>query len=760
METRTDEHGSVVDVVTKRPAPVRRPLGPPPSKPVAVYGRAAPLNRVTDAISGSSPIVVAGAAGAGKSTLIAAAANGPEAAAVSDGIVLIRTTADGEQRAPDWIAQEIYSAIWDTGEERRYLTALIARAELADIHPLVLVDGPSLRLEDFRAVADIVPGSPLVIASERLPVGGSLQIVSLPPLPRADSVRLLAELTGTDPATGAPALTRAAELLDNWPGALATVGGVIGAGRVGLEDAIVLMEAASPGDRPPPARGYVRALAVLDRALTADERAMLEAIAGFAGVPVRDDVASRIAGQGSMAAADSLVASTVARHNSPQLTVDEGLLDATRQSPDHERATTLATEPADALAANPEWLLADGGLDPADLPVALVALDAAWKQANWPSVRAFARAIDPVVSSRGMWDVWADVLAKARGAAIRSDATADIAWADHQLGTRALASGDLETAGEVLEEAAAVRDGLGLTDAAARTRHNIETLRGLLAPPAPPAAPPSAAGRPWLGLFVAAIVVIGILVLGPRIVEAVLNPVPGPTPSAVTQLPTEASTVSPTAPRSTTEPTDEPSSETVPPPPPALRLPAAGSILHLNCRATSVSFAWSQTERAVEWLFEAQQLSGESWVPAKSEDGLLEPLHSEPLDCDRRFRWRAAALSADGSQSEFSPWSEFAILPTAIPVPITSGDLPCRETTTLEWGVAPADDISEYVVEVTDQIRQARNASPRHGVVHYVAGPLFHELHLARKVDRQAEQTRSVVGRRQILDRPADDPVT
>ena len=498
METRTDEHGSVVDVVTQRPPPVRRPPGPPPSPPIAVYGRAAQLNRVTDAISGSSPIVVAGAAGAGKSTVIAAAANGPEAAAFRDGIVLIRTTADGEQRAPDWIAQEIYAAIWDTGDERRYQTALTARAELAGIRPLVLVDGRRSGSRTSAPSPTSCPAARCVIASERLPVGGSLRFVPLPALPRADSIRLLADLTGADAdgsRAGPRSRRRPARRLAGRPGhgRWRRRGG-----RITLDEAIGLMEAASPGDRTPPARGYVRALAVLDRALTADERTILDAIAGFAGVPVRDDIASRAAGQASTAAADSLVASTVARHNSPQLTVDEGLIEAIRQDP--ERAAGASA--ADVLARNPEWLAsADAGLDIADVPVALAALDAAWRQENWPSVRALARAIDPVVSSRGMWDVWADVLAKARGAAIRSDATADVAWADHQLGTRALASGDLESAGEILTEAAEIRDGLGLTDAAARTRHNLETLRVLLGASACRRSTP---GRPWVRLFVAA----------------------------------------------------------------------------------------------------------------------------------------------------------------------------------------------------------------------------------------------------------------
>src|SRR5262245_30496273 len=50
METRKDEFGSVVDVVTTLPPAKRRPPGPRPSRPAMVYGRAAQLAKLDDAI--------------------------------------------------------------------------------------------------------------------------------------------------------------------------------------------------------------------------------------------------------------------------------------------------------------------------------------------------------------------------------------------------------------------------------------------------------------------------------------------------------------------------------------------------------------------------------------------------------------------------------------------------------------------------------------------------------------------------------------
>ena len=339
LETRTptDGHGASVTISTEYLPKVRRARGGPPNRPARVFGREPVLHALEAAVAGNVPTVVAGAQGAGKSTVIDALLNTPAAAGIGDGIVQIPGALGGAALHLDEIAQRLYDAVWDSGASHSRVDIVSARAELADCHPLLAIDGPQLSVDDQRVLASLIPNSPVVITSDAIQFGGG-EFIALEGLPKADAVRLLAERSGVAAGAEPALLDQAADLLQGWPGAIATLADLIKAGRVTLERAVTRMDTATVTEAVVPVAAYQRLLAVLDDVLSVSEAALLESVAGLAGVSVREDLAVAAAPRASADTAASLVASGVAWHASPRLRIDAGLRDAILRDPTRQVA--------------------------------------------------------------------------------------------------------------------------------------------------------------------------------------------------------------------------------------------------------------------------------------------------------------------------------------------------------------------------------------------------------------------------------------
>ena len=188
-----DGHGATVELTTVLLPPVRRPRAGPPNRPSRVFGRDDALATLEGAIAARVPIVVAGELGAGKTTLVDAALNGPAAGAVDDGIVQIPGALAGMVLTVDEIAQRLFDSLWDSSPNQRRIDAASAPSALVGCHPLLVLDGLHLGVDEQGAVARIVPGSAVVITSDALPLGGDGDFVVVGALPRADAARLLAE---------------------------------------------------------------------------------------------------------------------------------------------------------------------------------------------------------------------------------------------------------------------------------------------------------------------------------------------------------------------------------------------------------------------------------------------------------------------------------------------------------------------------------------------------------------------------------------
>src|SRR5262249_33589100 len=127
-------------------------------------------------------------------------------------------------------------------------------------------------------------------------------------------------------------------------------------------------------------------------------------------------------------------------------------------------------------------------------------------------VLTLARRADPVLALAGRWGAWSVVFGQALAAGEASGDAAAVAWAQHQLGTAAVARGDHGAAIAHLTSALQARERLGDHDGARRTADHLRQARGE-GPPAPTAAAAPPRYPSWLRWpALAAVAGIGALV--------------------------------------------------------------------------------------------------------------------------------------------------------------------------------------------------------------------------------------------------------
>jgi Cdc6-like AAA superfamily ATPase len=612
----------------------------PPRPPRDFVNRTAELAQLEAWISANEIVLLYAPDGMGKSALLKQAANSAAAKAMPGGVILVESPdVAGQAFGPDDVAQQLFDALFEANPPLK-VDSVSARTYLSNTRPLVLLDEVSLSPALQKMLPDLLPQAAILLTAD-LPFGGDFQPLAIGPLPRAESIRLLAAKASLvlDDSNRAE-LDAICASLNDVSLALVIAGNVIREAHIPVATALQAIQETVSSERNPVLVALDRAFSFAFGQLSPDEQKVLSAAALTPGVSLAPEwLALSLPGMGVDSAIERLKSLGLLFANSPRLRLPPGFRALAQR-------TALLDE--DTLMSRlVEFLLAPLRQDPQNWEHArdelgnfFGALTWAVRSQRWATVIALGQALDPYLTLYGLWDAWGIVLGYVVDVATQSGQQAVLAWALHQSGTREIGSGSAQRALDLLKRALELRRGLGDATGMAYTQHNIDLL---LLPPAPPrsAGPkpaPAGRGRPggsWMPVVLGVLGVFGVLaVLMVLLVGAWLF---WPTVPPEPYIPPGDNTSTPTAETLAVTPTPSPIPTMTPPPTPTL--PGGSGVL-----------VFVGQERArLDVTYDNPCLSGAS---ATSYLLKFSDQHAEPLFTDI-VPVRDPAISADGKQIAF-----------------------------------------------------------------------------------------------------------
>jgi hypothetical protein len=437
-----------------------RPVAVTPPAYVDRIGRAAEVAELRR--SPSRALSVVGEGLIGKTYVLSAAFDAASSAAAPDGIVFLY----GRERPLRDVLQAVWEAFYDSDPPTVPSDAHLRR-DLADRTAVVVVDSAELTHADAQSLAAALPRSQLVVVTrerswwdgDELTVGG---------LAESDALALLAQgLGGQIAPTDEEAARAVCQALGGRPVAIKQVAGLVRGGEplATVADRLREIGAGSGSGMGPGDADAAVARAAVTRA-TPSEQELLAALAAFAGVPVGIPLLDQLLGRPTGSQAAALAERGLLRRGSPRFALalptgalgilDRGIADRTQQA----AVRWAGQAPRAAL---------DAELDP------LVAL---WRRllggrAPYPAVAALGRALVPALVRARRLATWRSVVDHLDVMAAAAGDTATQAWARHEAGTHAVATGDTARGVALLRDALDLRRSLGDRAGMRATRRNL-----------------------------------------------------------------------------------------------------------------------------------------------------------------------------------------------------------------------------------------------------------------------------------------------
>lgn len=313
-----------------------------------------------------------------------------------------------------------------------------------------------------------------------------------------------------------------------------------------------------------------------------------------------------------------------------------------------ERANDLVAALAKGLTLDPKVLEKEAN-------ALLDLLDRADREGRWEDEHRLARALVVLLALIPRWVALIEVLRRTASAAAAVGDRATEAWANHEIGSFALAADDVEVARQHLNRALAVRNSLADRAGTDATLHNMEMLA--LAKPLPPRQTRSLRGSIARHPVVAGLTALVVLAGGFAASGGDLppgEPSASPTKKVVDESETitnQSGATTPERPDTTTEEsqTETRESDTVKP---TVRMDAPGQFVSdvVTLTASAQDAGGSKVDAVI---FEVAQPGTDAWEPL-GEDA------NEPysLDWDTTIlkdgQYNVRATAVDGAQNQRS----------------------------------------------------------------------------------------------------------
>jgi hypothetical protein len=460
---RVGPHGVVIDgrpaVAAGAAARPRPAVGPSPD----LFGRSAATDAVLDGITSGLPVEISGGCGVGKTALLAQVRHRATTEFRERPVVSVRAA----RKDVGDLVQEVHDQLYRTQPPEK-VSGPAVRARLARTPAVVLLDDVGLPATDLAELCRVLQGCSIVVTSaiRRLDPDTSAT-VELDGLDDSAAYELLRHSVAPEElsADEAAAARQVCRLVGGYPLRLLQAAALVRTGRhtfsrlvtlIGQRDAAVVLARECRSLLSPEERQVVAVLAiaagfVLPVELVKNVCAVTDVAAKLRGLQARRIVERRRDRYGL----------PVCSLGDPKRLVGPGLERALAVRHLVEWVEHPSTKPADLLEIG-------GGL--------LSLLELVGEAGDSEAVIRFVRAVEPALIVAGRWEQWHSMLETGLHAAEQMQSAAHRAYVLHQLGSRALCLGDLETARRCLEEAKRLRT--RATDPAGRaaTKHNLRLI--------------------------------------------------------------------------------------------------------------------------------------------------------------------------------------------------------------------------------------------------------------------------------------------
>ena len=437
-----------------------------------LLGRSAELAAALSALDAGLPIEVSGEAGSGKTALLRHLAFQPRAASFADGIVFL----SARHHSSDDLLQLLFEAFNESEETSKPTDAEIRRG-LQHKQALILIDDVRLQQDELERVLDIAPQSAFAVATRERCLWGEVRSIALAGLPADDAVQLLErEIERPLDTTERPAAVHLSERLGGYPLRIVQAAAIVR--ERGLALHAVAPDATHDG-----------LIAELLASVDEKQRRVLLALTALPGVPLEIPHVASIAEvtdtETSLMALVrlGLVLTSRSRHQ-----LATGVADRLRRQDDLKpwasRAITYFVAWTERHHRQPEILLEESA-------TLVRVLQFAADARRYGEVLVLGRLLEGALIAGARWGAWSTTLEHCLAAAKATGDRSAEAWAQHQIGTRALCVGESANARAALAKAVRLREALPDLDAAAASRTNLRLVLSPVSedPPEPAAVP-------------------------------------------------------------------------------------------------------------------------------------------------------------------------------------------------------------------------------------------------------------------------------
>jgi hypothetical protein len=492
-----------------------------------LLGRDAEIQKSVAALEASQTVELYGAAGVGKSVLLRYLAHHPPANSsriFPDGIAYFHLFL---QEPVEDLQQRLFDAFYESDRPFKP-SAMRVRQDLQNRKALLILDNTSLSRQDIEKLWEVAPNCVFLFSSFERNLWGEGQPIQIGGVSQDAAILLMERELGRSLTSQERSAAEAicASLNGHPLEILQQISGV----REGTE---WLADVAGRLHKNPSPQARVKQL--LD-SLSKPQRLVLLALAALGGVALAAQQAAAIADVQEARTAlnelqkKNLCSSTSEKGVEPHYSLSSNLLEPIQKqenlTPYLERAIPFFTRWVQQ--ATPQELQNQS---------AAVSHLLRWAvdQGRWNDVLLLGKPFESALAVSGKWELQAQVLRWYEQAGERLGNKTAIAWANHQLGTRAFSLGYTSAAQNLLTKALRLREELGDQRGADLTRQllnfRIPGPSSIPTPPTPPPTPPidnpllSFLQKAAIPAFVASLAGVSTVA-----VISALNPLPAPVP--------------------------------------------------------------------------------------------------------------------------------------------------------------------------------------------------------------------------------------